>query len=292
MFLMVEREINMRKLTDTFVLNNGLKIPCVGYGTWQTPSGEVAEESVITAIKHGYRHIDAAAAYGNEDSVGRGIIKSGIDRKELFVTSKVWNSERGYDKTKEAFEKTMENLGLDYLDLYLIHWPAAEHQFKNWEEINLETWRAMTELYKEGRIKAIGVCNCLPHHLKTFVETEVKPMINQIEFHPGYTQEETVAYCKEHGILVEAWSPLGSGRVLQNPSLVDIAAGYNKSVAQLCIRYCLQHEVLPLSKSVHEERIIQNADVFDFVISDGDMNKIDSLEELGFSGSHPDRVEF
>lgn len=155
-----------------------------------------------------------------------------------------------------TFEKTLKDLALDYLDLYLIHWPAAQHQYKNWEKINLSTWKAMTELYKSGRIKAIGVSNFMPHHLKALMKTEVPPMVNQIEFHPGLMQEETVEYCQNNNILVEAWSPLGTGRMLSNSTLMDIAAKYNKSVAQLCIRWCLQHNVLPLPKSVTTSRIL------------------------------------
>ena len=282
----------MKTLQDGFVLNNGVKIPCVGFGTWQTPDGETAVAAVREALGVGYRHIDTAAAYGNEVSVGEGIRASGLARSEVFVTSKLWNTERGYDKTMAAFEKTVSDLGLDYLDLYLIHWPAAANQFENWQDINLSTWKAMTELYKAGRIRAIGVSNFLLHHLQALMESEVQPMVNQIEFHPGQMQEETLQYCKEHGILVEAWSPLGTGRMLNNETLKTIAGKYKKSVAQLCIRWCLQNGVLPLPKSVTPSRIKENAAVFDFEITAEDMSAINSMAYCGGSGLHPDKIDF
>lgn len=282
----------MKSLNDTFHLNNGYEIPCVGFGTWQTPDGETAVMAVSEAIRAGYRHIDTAACYGNEVGVGQGIKKSGIEREKLFVTSKVWNTERGYEKTITAFEKTLSDLGLDYLDLYLIHWPASSSQYDNWEEINLETWKAMTELYEAGRIKSIGVSNFMPHHLEALMKTEVPPMVNQIEYHPGLTQAETVDYCKKHGILVEAWSPLGTGRMLNNEMLKSIAAKYEKSVAQLCIRWCLQNRVLPLPKSITPSRIMENTDVFDFEIMAEDMRSINDMPYFGGSGLHPDKVDF
>lgn len=282
----------MNSISSCFKLKNGKEIPCIGYGTWQTPDGKIAAECVKEAIRVGYRHIDAAACYDNEVGVGKGISESGIAREKLFVTSKVWNTERGYDKTMAAFEKTLKDLALDYLDLYLIHWPAAQHQYKDWEEINLSTWKAMTELYKSGRIKAIGVSNFMPHHLKALMETEVPPMVDQIEFHPGLMQEETAEYCKKNNILVEAWSPLGTGRMLSNNVLAEIAAKYGRSAAQLCIRWCLQHNVLPLPKSVTPSRIAENANVFDFEISDEDMKTIDAMDNFGGSGLHPDKVDF
>ena len=282
----------MKSLNDTFHLNNGYEIPCVGFGTWQTPDGDTAVMAVSEAIKTGYRHIDTAACYGNEVSVGQGIKKSGIEREKLFVTSKVWNTERGYEKTIAAFEKTLTDLGLDYLDLYLIHWPASSSQYDIWEKINLETWKALTELYKAGKIKSIGVSNFMPHHLEALMKTEVPPMVNQIEYHPGLNQEETVDYCKKHGILVEAWSPLGTGRMLNNETLKFIAGKYGKSVAQLCIRWCLQNGVLPLPKSVTPARIVENADVFDFDITAEDMSDINAMPYFGGSGLHPDKIDF
>lgn len=286
----------MKSLTDTFSLRNGCKIPCIGYGTWQTPDGETAVTAVREAVRAGYRHIDAAAVYGNEISVGQGIREgvqaAGITRGDLFVTGKVWNTERGYDKTMAAFERTLADLKLDYLDLYLIHWPASSSQFSDWERINLDTWRALTGLYKAGRVRAIGVSNFFPHHMAALMETEIPPMVNQIECHPGHNQEEIMAFCRERGVLVEAYSPLGSGRVLRDERLAAIAARYGKSVAQLCVRWCLQYGVLPLPKSVTPARIVQNAQVFDFAISQEDMDAITALPPFGSSGQHPDTVDF
>ena len=282
----------MKKLTDTYKLNNGVEIPCVGFGTWQTPDGETAVNSVKAALAAGYRHIDTAAVYGNEVSVGKAIKESGVAREEIFVTSKVWNACRGYETTLAAFEETLKKLELDYLDLYLIHWPANALQFDNWDEINLETWRAMTELYRAGKIRAIGVSNFLPHHLESIVKTDVVPAINQIEFHPGQMQKKTVEYCKAHGILVEAWSPLGTGRMLNNEQLAEIASHYGMSVAQLCIRWCLQNGTLPLPKSVTPSRIEQNTQVFEFSISDEDMAAINAMAYCGGSGLDPDAVDF
>lgn len=282
----------MNSLTSAFELSNGYKIPCVGFGTWQTPDGETAVQAVKAAIEAGYRHIDTAAAYGNESSVGLGIKASGVAREELFVTSKLWNTERGYEKTMAAFEKTLKDLQLDYLDLYLIHWPASHHQFENWEELNLGTWKAMTELYKAGKIKAIGVSNFLPHHMKALLETEVKPMVNQIRFHPGLMQKELVKYCKDLGMLVQAYSPLGTGSMLKDETLMAIAAKYNKSVAQLCIRWVLQHGVNPLPKSVTPSRIEDNTKIFDFVIDEEDMKIIDAMKYCGEPVNHPDEVDF
>lgn len=282
----------MKKLTDSFELNNGIKIPCVGFGTWQTPDGETAVNSVKAALKAGYRHIDTAAVYGNEESVGRAIAESGVRREDIFVTSKLWNECRGYESTLAAFDETMKKLGLDYLDLYLIHWPANKLQFENWNEINLSTWRAMIKLYREGKIRAIGVSNFLPHHLEPLMQTEVVPAVNQIEFHPGFMQIETVECCKRNGIAVEAWSPLGTGRVLSNETLIGIARKYDKSVAQLCIRWCLQNRTLPLPKSVTPSRIVENTEVFDFIISDEDMAVINAMEYCGGSGHDPDTVKF
>ncbi len=282
----------MRKLTDTFRLYNGYQIPCVGFGTWQAPDGDTAVSAVKAAVESGYRHIDTAAVYGNEASIGRALKNTGISRTELFITSKLWNSERGYHKTMAAFEKTMADLQLDYLDLYLIHWPAAEHRFSDWETLNKETWRAMTELYKAGRIRAIGVSNFLPHHLAALMQAEVTPMVDQIEYHPGQMQAETVKFCRENNILVQAWSPLGTGRMLSNLQLQEIAQKYGKSAAQLCIRWCLQNDVLPLPKSVTPSRIAENAEVFDFVISDEDMSVINAMPYFGGSGLHPDKADF
>lgn len=276
-----------------YVLKNNYKIPNIGFGTFRTPSGEETEQSVLNAIKAGYRHIDCAAAYGNEKSVGNAIRKSGVPREELFITSKLWNDEKGYEKTLAAFNQTLEDLQLDYIDLYLIHWPIAKASKDNWQEANNESWRAFEELYKQGKIKAIGVSNFLPHHLKPLLESaNIKPMVNQIEFHPGMLQEETVEFSKKHNILVEAWAPFSNGQILKHPVLQEIADKYQKSVAQLTLRWIIQKGIVPLPKSVTPERIKSNLDVFDFEISEEDVARIDSLTNCGGSGLHPDEVDF
>ncbi len=281
----------MNSLTDTYTLANGVEIPCIGFGTWQNI--ELAESATAAAIAAGYRHIDTAAVYGNEAEVGTAIRTSGVPREELFITTKLWNSERGYETTMAAFEESMRKLQLEYLDLYLIHWPANATQRADWATPNAETWRAFEELYDAGRIRAIGLSNFTTGYLDELAKTaRIAPMVNQIEFHPGYMQTATVQQCQENGIVVEAWSPLGSGRMLADATLNNIAETYNVSVAQLCVRWCLQHGTLPLPKSVSAERIIQNADVFGFEIGDADMPAIDALPESGFSGLHPDTLEF
>lgn len=278
----------MKSLKDTVKLQNGYEIPCLGYGTYKV-SGEEAVAVIKTAISAGYRHIDTATFYGNEVEVGQAIQECDVPREDLFITSKVWKTERGYEKTKASFLKTLEDMQLDYLDLYLIHWPASFCQYENWEEINLETWRAMTELYQEGKIKAIGVSNFLPHHLTALLKTEVKPMVNQIEYHPGEMQEETVLFCKENDILIEAWSPLGRGRIFENEILLELSRKYGKSLPQICLRWELQNGIIPLPKTMSEERMKENADVFDFELSLEDMELINSMEKCGGSGLHPDK---
>ena len=281
----------MNKLTDSFVLSNGVKVPCVGYGTYLTPNGEIAKNSVIEAINAGYRHIDTAFAYGNETAVGEGIKSTDVKREEIFVTTKHWVTMRGYEKATEAIDISLKNLDLDYLDLYLIHWPCVEKVSPDWKEINAGTWKAFEDAYKNGKIRAIGVSNFQKKHYDALVENcEIKPMVNQIEFHPGYTQPETVKYSQENGMLVQAFSPLGCGAVLGDETLASIAKKYNKTVAQICLRFVLQSGLNVLTKSVTPARIIENAQIFDFELSAEDMAVINAMPELGFTGWLPENA--
>ncbi|MBD5559060.1 MAG: aldo/keto reductase [Clostridia bacterium] len=282
----------MLNQTDTFTLSNGVRIPCIGFGTFRIPDGQICEEAVAAALHDGYRHIDTAAVYGNERSVGRAIAESGVDRSKIFLTSKVWNDHRSFDGTLRSFDATLHCLGTDYLDLYLIHWPSPRRPDNpDWNAINEDTWRALERLYEEGRVRAIGVSNFRRHHLEA-MHTEIEPMLDQIEYHPGQTESTTVAYCREHGILIEAWSPLGSGSMFQSAVLRDIAGTYGKDVAQIIIRWCLQNDVLPLVRSTISAHIRSDLRVFDFALSNTDMRRIDAIPFFAGSGLDPDAVNF
>ncbi|MDR2020852.1 MAG: aldo/keto reductase [Treponema sp.] len=283
----------MKSLTDCYRLSNGVEIPCIGFGTWQTPDGAVAVSSVKEAVIHGYRHIDTAAAYGNEESVGEGIRQSGVPRKELFITTKLWNDEHGYDATLKAFDLSLKKLGLDYLDLYLIHWPNPVKFRENWQETNAETWRAFEELYKAGRVRAIGISNFRPHHVDALLKTaKVVPQVNQIRLCPGDTQDEAVSCSRKHKMLLEAYSPLGVGAIFKVPELQEMAEKYGKTVAQICIRWSLQMEFLPLPKSVTPARIRENTGVFDFELSGEDVKKIAALKGVAGYAEDPDTAPF
>ena len=285
--------MDFNSLTDRYKLNNGVKIPIIGFGTWQTPDGQVAEESVLAALNSGYRHIDTAAAYGNEESVGAAIKKSGINRHELFVTTKLWNSDHGYQNTKKAIDTSLEKLGLDYLDLYLIHWPNPATMRDNWAELNAESWQAMEEAVQAGKIRAIGVSNFRKHHLDELLKTaEIKPAVNQNYLNPSDMQEDLVKYNDSLGIVNEAYSPLGTGGLLSNEVVNEIAEKYGKSPGQILIRWSLDHNFLPLPKSVHPDYIKANADVFDFDIEPEDMKKLDSLHGAAKMANDPDEVDF
>ena len=280
-------------LTDTYKLNNGVEIPVVGFGTWQTPNGQVAKDAVLAALNAGYRHIDTAAAYGNETSVGEAIKASGVKRDELFVTTKLWNSDHGYENAKKAIDKSLENLGLDYLDLYLIHWPNPVAMRENWAELNAESWRAMEEAVKAGKIRSIGISNFRKHHIDELLKTaEIKPAVNQNYLNPSDMRADLVKYNDELGILNEAYSPLGTGGLLGNETVKEVAANYGKSTAQVLLRWSLQHKFLPLPKSVHADYIKANAEIFDFELSADDMKKLDGLHGVAAVAANPDEVNF
>ena len=266
----------------------------MAFGTYKIKDPNEAYNSVKTALETGYRHIDTAAFYENEKQVGEAIndfIATGACRREdIFLTSKVWKTENTYEKVMAAFEKTMEEIGMEYLDLYLVHWPSSYVFDEHWEDTNREVWSAMIDIYKSGRVKAIGVSNFLVHHLKALMDMEVIPAVDQIEVNPGFLQKETVDYCHEHGILVEAWSPLGRGKSLDHPLLKEIAGKYGRTVAQIILRWEMQHDIVPLPKSVTPSRIRENCNVFDFELSAEDMAKIDGIEPYGNSGHSPDQL--
>ena len=282
----------IQNLQSRIPLSNGTSIPCLGFGTWKTPADDAAR-SVAEALRVGYRHIDTATAYGNEGGVGRAIAESGIPREEIFLTSKIWNPHQGYQSTLDAFSRTLDQLQTDYLDLYLIHWPHDPKYFDNWEEMNRETWRAFEKLYCDGSIKAIGVSNFRPRHLKNIMDhAEIMPMVDQVEIHPGMPQDEILSFCREHNMAVEGWSPLSTGRIFSVPEIKEIADKYGKSIAQICLRWSVQRGVIPLPKSVTPSRILENSQIFDFEISDADMQRISALTDCGWSGLDPDNLVY
>ncbi|MCK1984573.1 MULTISPECIES: aldo/keto reductase [Peribacillus] len=270
---------------ETITLHNGVKMPQLGFGVFKVKNGNETVESVKKAIEVGYRAIDTAAIYENEEGVGQAIRECGVPREELFITSKVWNTEQGYETTLQAFDDSLNRLGLEYLDLYLIHWPGKDKY--------LETWRALEKLYKDGKVKSIGVSNFHVHHLENLLaNSEVKPVVNQIELHPLLTQVEIREYCAKHEIKVESWSPLGRGNLLEEPTINHIAKKHGKSSAQVLIRWHLQHDLVVIPKSITPSRIEENAQVFDFSLSLNEMNQIDALNKNERFGSNPDELLF
>lgn len=274
----------MKNVASTVKLNNGVDMPQFGLGVWRVKEGSQVVDSVKAAIAAGYRSIDTAAAYGNEEGVGQAIRESGVPREELFITTKVWNSEQGYESTLAAFEDSRRKLGLDYLDLYLIHWPV-KGKYK-------DTWRALEKLYADGNVRAIGVSNFHPHHLDDLLaDAKVVPAVDQVELHPLLNQAELRRYCEGKGIRVEAWSPLMQGN-LDHPVLTELSVKYGKSPAQVILRWHLQRGIIVIPKSVTESRIQENARLFDFELSETDMARIDGINENRRFGSDPDNFNF
>ncbi|MDC4183365.1 aldo/keto reductase [Mycoplasma bradburyae] len=275
------------------VLANKIKMPSIGFGTYKLEDGNQTVDAVKYALEVGYRHLDCAEIYDNQISVGKAIKQSNVDRKDIFVTSKIWNSDKGYESTKKAFNKILNDLELEYLDLLLIHWPIGRDFKNNWKEINSQTWKAMEELYQEGKIKSIGVSNFLVHHLEELKKTaKITPMVNQLEFHPGYMQPEIVDYCKNNNIVVQAWSPFSQSQILEHKKLLELANKYKVTTAQLILNWIIQKDIVPLPKSKTFERIKSNLAVFDFSISKEDIKIIDELPDCSGLDLHPDEVEF
>ncbi|TAI47497.1 aldo/keto reductase [Flagellimonas allohymeniacidonis] len=278
----------MRKITDlqgTFELHNGVQMPYFGLGVYLSKDGNEVIMAVKDALEHGYRHIDTASIYNNENGVGEGIRASKVDREDIFVVSKVWNSDQGYESTLKAYEDSLERLGLDYLDLYLIHWPK--------EGLYKETWRALEKLYKEKRVRAIGVSNFLKHHLEDlFTGAEIVPMINQMEFHPFLIQQDLVDFCHQNGIQYEAWSPMMQGHIFGMEEFKNLAKKYNKTIAQIVLRWDLQKGVVTIPKSSKKERIVANADIFNFELDAQDMALLDAMDQGKRFGPDPDNFDF
>lgn len=278
----------MKKITDlqgSFELHNGVQMPYFGLGVYLSKDGSEVINAVKEALNHGYRHIDTAAIYNNEEGVGKGVQESNVDRKDIFLVSKVWNTDQGYDATLKAFDASLERLGTDYLDLYLIHWPKGE--------LSKETWKALEKLYKQKRVRAIGVSNFLQHHLEDLLTSaEIVPMVNQMEFHPYLVQQDLIDFCKSKGIQYEAWSPLMQGNIFDLNIMKNLASKYNKTIAQIVLRWDLQKGVVTIPKSSKKERIIANSDVFDFELSEEDVQLLDGLDKGKRFGPDPDNFDF
>lgn len=274
-----------------FVLNDGNKIPAVGFGTYKATNG-AGDQVIADAIRAGYRLFDTAKVYENEEEVGRAIKQSGIPRKDFFITSKLDRNMLGYKNAKAEFEKSLKRLCTDYIDLYLLHWPRSEYgrpDFDDWKHLDIESWNALVELKKEGKIRSIGVSNFLPHHLQNLLDnTNVIPAVNQLELHPGYLQAYACEYCKKYGIQLEAWSPIGRGRLGDNSILAALAEKYNTNIPHLCLVFEHQEGIIVLPKSSNSERMRENLRLDDIIISEEDLWKIRTMPQAGWGGEHPD----
>ncbi len=274
-------------------MSNGIEIPQIGFGTWQIPSGIVARESIRFALEAGYRHIDTAAAYFNEKSVGEGIAESGIKRSEIFLTTKLHNEDHGYDLTRAGFEKSLKALGVDYIDLYLIHWPNPIAHRHHWQEANAGSWKAMEEFYRMGLVKSIGISNFAERHIEELMKSaEIKPMVNQIRLFAGERQQALVSYCRQMGMVLEAYSPLGTGNLLKNETIAKVAAAHEKSAAQISLRYLVQKGFVVLPKSIREATIRENLAIFDFSLTAEEMELLDTMENSIGATRNPDETTF
>ena len=270
---------------NTLTLNNGLTIPAIGFGTYKAQYPEV-----MSALNEGFRYFDTASFYGNESEIAEALTHSGTKREDVIIASKVWKSDMGYDSAINAFARTLENLRCGYVDVYMIHWPRPNLELEGWRELDLETWRAMEHLYSQGKIRALGLSNFLPYHAENILSRcEIMPSIAQLEFHPGHLQFPALEYYRQKGIQIQAWSPIGRGRVLDDILIRELAGKYRVTPAQICIRFCIQEGVMPLPKASSPERMRENLDCVNFVIDEEDISRIENMPPLGWSGEHPDR---
>lgn len=275
-------------MNEYFVLSNGVKLPKIGYGTYKCTDGS-DERIVRMALDAGYRMLDTAAIYKNEEYVGKAMKESGIPREDIFLTSKVWKTELGYEKTHRSFEESLERLQTDYLDLFLLHWPKPDPDCANWKELDRESWKFLEEMYHAGKVRAIGVSNFLPHHIEALLETaEVRPMVNQLELHVGYMQDTAVQFSKSLGIQVQAWSPLGRRRVMEEPIVIQMADKYGVTAAQFLLRFLLQQDICVIPKASSEDRMRQNLEIPKFEITSEDLYLLRCLPQTGWGGEHPD----
>ena len=280
-------------LADKLVLSNGVQMPGIGFGTWQVPTDSTLENAVSAALKLGYRFFDTAQIYGNASAIGRGVLLSDLPRAEIFISSKIWTSHRSYDGVMRAFTDIIEQLKTTYLDQLLIHWPATQGEPMIWQSQNAGTWRALEDLYEQGAVKVIGVSNFLPHHLVPLLaRARIRPMVNQLEIHPGYPQFAAVNFCFKQNIAVQAWSPLGRGGLTHHPLLIELGEKYGVSPALIALRWSLQHGFIPVVKALDAEHMKSNLDAFGLTLEDEDMTRLDTMQQVAFSGLPPDTVTF
>ncbi|MBQ7561696.1 MAG: aldo/keto reductase [Synergistaceae bacterium] len=270
-----------------FILNNGLELPVMGFGTYKAESSNI----ILDAIKAGYTYFDTAEFYGTEKFIGQALTQGNISRGKIIIASKVWKTSMGYDETLAAFDKTLENLQTDYLDIYMIHWPRPDLESQDWKNLDLQTWRAMEDLYNQGRIKALGLSNFLPIHAENIINNcRIRPSVAQLEFHPGHTQAFALNYYRERNILVQAWSPTGRGRVLNDELIISLAKKYNVSTVQICLSFILSENVMSIPKSSSPERMRENLDSQNIILDNDDILQLENMPPVGWGGEHPDRV--